>query len=92
MFRGESAITLEEAAAIMDRLLNVADVYLEEVQRAWADQAVANMESVRVVSAGSFGSERLSEPVTMVQAAEMLCAAMELLESREAGGKFFGLF
>ena len=92
MFRGESAITLEEAAAIMDRLLDVADVYLEDVQRAWADQAVANMESVRVVSAGSFGSERLSEPVTMVQAAEMLSAAMELLDSRESGGKLFGLF
>ena len=92
MFRGENAITLEEAAAIMDRLLNVADVYLEESERAWADQAVANMESVRVVSAGSFGSERLAEPVTMVQAAEMLCAAMEVLESRDSSGKFFGLF
>ena len=58
------------------------------------DQAVANMESVRVVAAGSFGSEALDQPVTREQAAEMLAAAMELLESREEdeGGFLFGWF
>ena len=93
VFRGENAITLEEAAAIMDRLLDVADVYLEDSQQAWADQAVANMESVQVVAAGSFGSDQVSQPVTMEQAAHMLAAGMELLESREeSGGFLFGWF
>ena len=93
-FRGESPVTLQEAAAIMDRLLDVADVYLEDARQTWSDQAVANMESVRVVAAGSFGSEALDQPVTREQAAEMLAAAMELLESREEdeGGFLFGLF
>jgi len=81
-FRGENMITLQEAAVIMDRLLDVADVSLENGQLAWADQALANMESVRIVSAGSFGSQTASEPVTMVQAAEMLAAAMDLIEQQ----------
>ena len=77
-FLGENPITLQEAAAIMDRLLDVADVYLEDAA-SWSSQAMANMESVQVVSAGSF--DQTGQPVTMVQAAEILTAAMELLES-----------
>lgn len=88
VFLGENAITLREAAAIMDRLLDVTDVYLEDTPTGWADQAVANMESVRVVSAGSFGSDYLDQPVIMVQAAEMLAAAMDLMENEEEGGLF----
>ena len=84
-FLGENPITLQEAAAIMDRLLDVADVYLEDAA-SWSSQAMANMESVQVVSAGSF--DQTGQPVTMVQAAEILTAAMELLESRRRASIF----
>ena len=54
----------------MDRILDVTDVRLEETA-AWSDQAVANMESVHVISAGSFGSEAASQTITRAQAAEI---------------------
>ena len=92
-FCGEDAITLSEAASVMNRLLDVTDVEvgdLSQVRESWAAQAVANMESVSVVSAGSFGSESLSEPITRAEAAEMLAASLHLIESREDDGGLFG--
>ena len=92
VFQGGEAITLREAAAIMDRILNVTDVRLEETA-AWSDQAVANMESVHVISAGSFGSEAASQTITRAQAAEILTAAIRLMEDQEdQGGGLFGWF
>lgn len=77
-FRGDDPITFNEAATVLDRLLDVTDVQVPEGQTTWAAQAMANMESVRVVSAGSFGSGSLA--VTRADAAQMLSAAMELTE------------
>ena len=63
-FCGEDAITLGEAAAMMDRLLNTADAGVPTLSagRDWAAQAVANMEAAQVVAAGSFGSA--GRPIT----------------------------
>ena len=91
-FQGEDAITLSEAATVMNRLMDVTDVRLEEgAAETWADQAVANMESVSVVAAGSFGTSAVEQPVTRAQAAEMLNAAIRLTEE-ETGGGLFGWF
>ena len=92
VFRGGEDITLREAAAILERILDVTDVRLEE-KAAWSDQAVANMESVHVISAGSFGSDAPAQTVTRAQAAEILAAAIRLMEEREdRGGGLFGWF
>ena len=82
-FRGEDPITLREAAAIMNRLLEVTDVPLSEDSSGdWAAQAMANMISVQVVEAGAFGS---SLPLTRGEAAKILSAAADLLEEEEVG-------
>lgn len=84
-FCGEDAITLGEAAAVMDRLLDVADVSVATAStgRDWAAQAVANMEAAQVIAAGSFGSGAASEPITRAEAAEMIVSAIRVLESQE---------
>ena len=91
-FNGDDPITLPEAAAVMDRLLDVADVELDdlvEAQATWSTQAVANMVSAHVISAGSFGAEGTSAPVTRAQAAQILTAALDVLESQEDDGGWF---
>lgn len=90
-FRGEDPITFNEAATVLNRALDVADVELEvwyadrEAVPSWAAQAVGNMEAVSVLSAGSFGSDGLDSAVTRADAAQMLSAAATLLEGEPAG-------
>ena len=92
-FNGEDTITLREAATVMDRLLDVADVQLDSLdvaEQTWATQALANMASVQVVSAASLDAQTTAAPVTRAQAATMLSAAIRLMESQEEGGGLFG--
>ena len=90
-FRGEDPITFNEAATVLNRVLDVADVELEvwyadrDAVPSWAAQAVGNMEAVSVLSAGSFGSESLDSAVTRADAAQMLSAARTLLEGDSSG-------
>ena len=90
-FRGEDPITFNEAATVLNRVLDVADVELEvwyadrEAVPSWAAQAVGNMEAVSVLSAGSFGSDGLDGAVTRADAAQMLSAARTLLEGEPSG-------
>ena len=92
-FRGDDPITLPQAAAVMDRLLDVADVELDalvEAQASWSTQAMANMVSVQVISAGSFHQKSASAPMTRAQAAQILAAALDVLEEQERGEGLFG--
>ena len=90
-FRGDDPITFNEAATVLNRTLDVADVELEvwyadrEAVPSWAAQAVGNMEAVSVLSAGSFGSDGLDSAVTRADAARMLSAARTLLEGEPSG-------
>ena len=90
-FQGEDPITFNEAATVLNRVLDVADVELEvwyadrEGVPSWAAQAVGNMEAVSVLSAGSFGSEGLDSAVTRADAAQMLSTARTLLEGEPEG-------
>ena len=85
-FQGEDPITFNEAAAVLNRLLAVEDVDLaawyadREAPSSWAAQAVANLEAVSVLTAGSFGSGAMEETVTRADAARMLAAAAALTE------------
>lgn len=93
-FRGGEAVTFNEAATILDRVLDLGDVDLEvwyagqEAAPSWASQAVANMEAVSVLSAGSFGSSAMDQAVTRAGAAQMLSAARTLLDGQKSGGLF----
>lgn len=86
VFRAENDITLSEAAAVLDRVLDVTDVSLPDPgadEPEWYAQAVANLESVRVAPVGGFG-EGLDRAVTRGEAASLLSAAITLREAREA--------
>ena len=93
-FQGEQAITFNEAATVLDRVLDLGDVELDvwyadrEEVPSWAAQAVGNMEAVSVLSAGSFGSETMERAVTRADAAQMLSAAKTLLDGEEPDGLF----
>ena len=93
-FRGDEAITFNEAATVLDRVLDLGDVELDvwyadrETVPSWAAQAVGNMEAVSVLSAGSFGSQTMEQAVTRADAAQMLSAAKTLLDGEKPGGMF----
>ena len=87
-FGGGEPITFNQAAAILDRVLSVSNVDLavwyadRDAVPSWAAQAVANMESLCVMSVGSFGSGTLNTCVTRADAARLLCNAAALLEGK----------
>ncbi len=87
VFDPASPITQAEAAVIVDRLLAGGDVagtasaFSAETAPAWAYQSVVNMEAVSVLSSGA----DLYEPLTRAQSAEMLCAMLDVLDSRDSG-------
>jgi len=80
VFRGGADITAMEAAVVIDRLLAMADVSAAPTMAvpAWAAQSVANLETVSVISAHT----ALTDPLTRSDAAMMLCAMLDVVESR----------
>ena len=50
----------------------------------WAVQSAANLAASGVLDAGS----ALGDTLTRAEAAELLCGALELLDSRDSGGIF----
>jgi len=93
-FAASAPVTYNEAAAILNRVLEVGDVDLDtwyadrDAVPSWAAQAVGNLESVNVMAAGSFGSSTLAQPVSRADAAQMLAAAGQLLEGEQKTGLF----
>ena len=97
-FRANDAITLNEAAVVLNRLLRVTDVDLsdydvQDADNAWCAQAVANLQSVSVIESGRFSTDEMRSGVTRAQAAEILSAAMTLKNGRAGkGGLLSGIF
>ena len=89
-FCGQDDITFNEAATILDRVLDMENVDLEvwyadrEAVPSWAAQAVGNMEALNVLEVGSFGSQTLETALTRADAAKMLMAARTLLDGNDA--------
>ena len=85
VFQAEEPITAAEAAVLLDRALQVTDVSAEtwaaEGVPAWAAQSAANLATCGVLPAGS----TLESTLTRGEAAQMLCSALELLDSRDTG-------
>lgn len=93
VFSPASAVTLSEAAAMLDRILRVTDVDLadfDEDEPVWYAQAAANLASVGVAPAGGYTSEALSRGLTRGEAAELLSATMALAEARAEQESFWG--
>ena len=83
VFAPARTITNTEAAVLLDRLLQVADVadtgkVTGEAAPVWAHQSVVNLEAVGVLE----GSADLTGDLTRAQAAELLLSAMEVLDFR----------
>ena len=85
-FCADEGVTLSEAATVLNRLLRVTDVDLSDYDAgsadAWSAQAVANLESVRVIESGSFSAGDWQRPLTRGEAAQLLSAAMTLAEKK----------
>ena len=82
VFYAANQITAAEAAVIIDRLLAMGDVAAGAAQDdipAWAYQSVMNMQAVDVLSP----ADELSAPLTRGEAARMLSAMLDVLDSRE---------
>lgn len=84
VFRGGAEISCAEAMVILDRLLAIGDVEAVPTMAApvWAAQSAANMEAVSVLSP----TAQLSGVLTRSDAAQMLSAMLDVLESREQKG------
>lgn len=87
-FSPDQAITGIQAAVMLNRLLRVSDVAAQgdldqDAAPAWAYQSVVNLEAVGVLPAQEDGSPDLSGTLTRGQAAQMLLAAMEVLDFRD---------
>lgn len=89
VFDGEKCITEAEAAVMLNRMLSVTDVSVEtwagitsEVP-SWASQAVMNLETVGVLQMDSTGTLALKDSLTRADAAQLLAAALDVLDARE---------
>lgn len=84
VFRADDSITTAEAAVLLDRVLSVTDVDAQTFAAdapAWAAQSAANLSTCGVLPADA----GLSETLTRGEAAELLCAALDLMDSRDTG-------
>ncbi len=88
VFRGDEPITGAEAAVMLNSFLEISDTagffYAEDVP-GWAAQAVANLRACDICSGEDFSAGRA---VTRGDAAELLCAAMDVLEARGKNSGF----
>ena len=90
VFNAGDAVTCAQAAVIIDRLLAMGDVsspsvFSVETTPAWAYQSAVNMEAVSVLPS----SADLSQTLTRAEAAEMLSAMLDVLDSRQTGWWFW---
>lgn len=91
-FEADSSVTFSEAAAILNRMLDIQDVDVSAwsvEHESWAGQAVANLESVSVMAAGSFGSEAMAREMTRGEVAQLLSAAMSFAQKEQESRSVF---
>ena len=85
VFRGSETVTAAEAAVLLDRALQVTDVdaqtFASADAPAWAAQSAANLSTCGMLDGGT----SLGTQLTRGEAAQLLCAALEWMDSRETG-------
>lgn len=95
VFQGENNITAAEAAVLLNRLLAVTDVSADAwagsttTVPTWACQAAINLETVGVLQTDADGALTLGDTLTRAEAAQMLAAALDVLEARESYSGWF---
>lgn len=87
VFSPDSLITYSEAAVMLNNALSISDVMSvsairEDAVPSWAYQAAVNLYACNVLPASV--SDMGSDTLTRAEAAQMLLASMELLESRNS--------
>jgi len=88
VFNAGSPITRGEAAVLLDRAIQVTDVsaaLYEDTAPAWACQSAANLATCGVLRADASGALQLEDTMTRAEASQLLCAALDLLDSRSTG-------
>ncbi len=86
VFAPDDAITFAEASVILNNTLSITDVSCENAPEncpVWAEQAVANLTSCRILSEGDAVSPAA---VTREDAAKMLLGALQVMDSRKKSG------
>ena len=79
VFLPEQTMTCGEAGVLLNRLLQLSNVSKpSENVPSWASQSVANLDAVGIMAKDS----SLSDPLTKAEAATLLSATLDLLESR----------
>ena len=91
VFQPDATITRAEASVLLNRMLQITDAtptLFSDLASApaWAVQAAVNLETVGVLRTNADGALALNEGLTRADAAEMLCGALELLETRKPSG------
>ncbi len=90
VFNAGDGITRAEAAVLLDRALQVTDVSAPTMDTdavpTWASQSAANLATCGVLPVNGSSAQALSEVLTRGEAAQMLCAALELMDNRDNGG------
>lgn len=85
VFRGSETVTAAEAAVLLDRALRITDVdtqtFASADAPAWAAQSAANLSTCGMLDGGT----SLGTQLTRGEAAQLLCAALEWMDSRETG-------
>ena len=88
VFEAERTITRAEAAVMLDRLLNIADVPAEVFSpdggRHWASQAAANLTASGVLRPEEAAPSPLSQTLTLEDAALLLDGALEIMAQRDS--------
>ena len=98
VFRQDDPITRAEAAAILDRILDLpmeaSSVIASDSESIpkWADPILARTASAGVVSVFSDGSIRAGSSVTREDAVGMLYRTMQLIQQKGEKGGLLGLF
>lgn len=94
VFNPDSTITRAEATVLLDRMLEITDAsadvwYADSASTpSWAYQSAVNLETVGILRTDASGSLSLNAALTRGDAAEMLAAALDVMESRETSGWF----
>ena len=94
VFNSGATITRAEASVLLDRLLQISDVSTEtwyadsELAPTWAYQSAVNLETAGILRTNSQGALALEDTLTRADAAQMLSAALDVIDARNATGWF----
>ncbi len=92
VFQPENTVTRAEASVILSRALQMRDAaasgsYTDlDTEPVWAVQSAVNLERSGVLQTSETGALMLQDTLTRGDAAQMLCGALELLDSRQESG------